>query len=97
MEVDNNNEQKYTIKLKIFDTIHDFGKKDARNNPVTQGIIINILNSKLTTEQNRRVSVSRTPQCHCDCFNFFQFSVFFNSWAGYVYFFNLKFKCLVLF
>ena len=33
--VDNNNEQEYTIKLKIFDTIHDFGKKDARNNDAT--------------------------------------------------------------
>ena len=49
MEIDNENEQTYTInldhitKLKIFDTIHDFGKKDARNNDATQEIIVDIL------------------------------------------------------
>ena len=34
-------------KLKIFDTIHDFGKKDARNNDATQDIIVSILKNKI--------------------------------------------------
>ena len=45
-------------KLKIFDTIHDFGKKDARNNDATQDIIVDILKEKLKINKTNINSIS---------------------------------------
>ena len=64
MEIDNENEQTNTInldhitKLKIFDTIHDFGKKDARNNDATQEIIVDILKDKLEINDKKKYTIS---------------------------------------
>ena len=48
----------HITKLKIFDTIHDFGKKDARNNDATQEIIVDILKDKLKIKCKKKCTIS---------------------------------------